>query len=304
MCLDQATLHKRPVSDVLARKRHKKIFSGFTASLVPWGAVVFPFTFLEGVACTLKQGIWCGNKSFSDLPQKVAFSSQANTLTRWTACSWDAGARVSCLKVIKTLGLSFYLWKKNPGGRCLSALLLTCAMRVNLPESSLQHRWRRKQLGWPYEIYLYVAIAVEFFVRMSEYLTDFMKGEPAPWMETRVHCRFVGYLPGLQLPSQKYLGLQASYHLTGMLHRWAAPNSIRSPYLGIQIPHRGFYLGVLFPFQDRRTKAECYSEQWLLNCPFISGEAVSGRPNLAWCRWVLPGPAGWCEYSSLWKTAA
>lgn len=130
------------------------------------GAVVFPFTFLGGVACALKQEICCGNKSFSDLPRKVAFSSQANTLTRWTACSWDAGARVSCLKVIKPLGLSFYSWKKKPGGRCFSALLLTCAMRVNLPESWLQCRWRRNQLGWLYEIYLYVDIAVEFFVRM------------------------------------------------------------------------------------------------------------------------------------------
>lgn len=125
------------------------------------GAVVFPFTFLGGVAHTLKQEIWCGNKSFSDLPQKVAFSSQANTLTRWTACSCDAGASVSCLKVIKTLGLSFYLWKKNPGGRCFSSLLLTCARRVSLPESCLQYRWRRKQLGWLHEIYLGVDIAVQ-----------------------------------------------------------------------------------------------------------------------------------------------
>lgn len=183
------------------------------------GAVVFPWTCLGGAACALKQESWCGNKSFSDLPQKVAFSSQANTLARWTACSCDAGARVSCLKVIKTLGLSIYLWKKNPRGRCFSALLLTCAMRVNLPESCLRHRWRRKQLGWLYEMYLYADM--------------FTVGLWGTCLASS--CRLRNTWVYIFLSSDSYA------------HMWAGPNSIKSLYLGIQIPHRGFY-GVLFPF--------------------------------------------------------
>lgn len=131
------------------------------------GAVVFPFTFLGGVACALKQDIWCGNKSLSDLPQKLAFSSQTNTLTRWTACSWDAGARVSNLKVVKTLGPSFYLWKKKPGGRCISALFLACVSESKPARELGQYRWRRNQLGWQYKMYFSIDIVLEFFMGMS-----------------------------------------------------------------------------------------------------------------------------------------
>lgn len=111
-----------------------------------------------------------GNKSLSDLLQKAASSSQANTLTRWTACSWDAGARLSCLKVIKTLGHSFYLWKKKKksGSRCFSVLLLQVPVRTNLPETCLHYRWRSNQLGWLYKMYLYLDITtVGFLMGMS-----------------------------------------------------------------------------------------------------------------------------------------